>query len=154
MGQKNALAQETEQIENLLSEIDQYLNGKTRSELIAKSKGKKNPLFFRCKMIRIFLIWRHEMRFCDFTPGRRFKRWKAAKTSRFQIALITGLLMFILTHIFCRLTTGHFLCTFRATSDGNWAESEADDRIRHDSGSVGLPVRDCSAIRFGNFHSQ
>jgi hypothetical protein len=40
MGQKNALAQETEQIENLLAEIDQYLNGKTRSELIAKSQGK------------------------------------------------------------------------------------------------------------------
>ena len=39
MGQKNSLAQETEQIENLLAEIDQYLNGKTRSELIAKSQG-------------------------------------------------------------------------------------------------------------------
>ena len=40
MGQKNSLAQETEQIENLLAEIDQYLNGKTRSELIAKSQGQ------------------------------------------------------------------------------------------------------------------
>ena len=49
MGQKNALAQETEQIENLLSEIDQYLNGKTRSELIAKSKGKKKHYFFGVK---------------------------------------------------------------------------------------------------------
>lgn len=39
MGQKNALSQETEQIENLLAEIDQYLNGKTRSELIGKSQG-------------------------------------------------------------------------------------------------------------------
>merc|ERR1719336_3257527 len=37
MGHKNALTQETEQLENLLSEIDQYLNGKTRSELIAKA---------------------------------------------------------------------------------------------------------------------
>ena len=49
MGQKNALAQETEQIESLLSEIDQYLNGKTRSELIAKSQGTiqvKLPWFF------------------------------------------------------------------------------------------------------------
>lgn len=45
MGQKNALAQETEQIENLLAEIDQYLNGKTRSELIAKSQGKQNLMF-------------------------------------------------------------------------------------------------------------
>jgi hypothetical protein len=44
MGQKNALAQETEQIENLLAEIDQYLNGKTRSELIAKSQGKQVQL--------------------------------------------------------------------------------------------------------------
>ena len=44
MGQKNSLAQETEQIENLLAEIDQYLNGKTRSELIAKSQGLK--MFF------------------------------------------------------------------------------------------------------------
>lgn len=42
MGQKNALTQETEQIENLLSEIDQYLNGKTRSELIGKSQGILN----------------------------------------------------------------------------------------------------------------
>ena len=30
MAQKNALTQETEQIENLLSQIDQYINGKTR----------------------------------------------------------------------------------------------------------------------------
>ena len=37
MSQKNALTQETEQLENLLSEIDQYLNGKTRSELISKA---------------------------------------------------------------------------------------------------------------------
>ena len=37
MSQKNSLTQETEQLENLLSEIDQYLNGKTRSELIAKA---------------------------------------------------------------------------------------------------------------------
>ena len=48
MGQKNALAQETEQIESLLSEIDQYLNGKTRSELIAKSQGTiQVPWFFK-----------------------------------------------------------------------------------------------------------
>ena len=38
MAQKNALTQETEQIENLLSQIDQYINGKTRSELIVKSQ--------------------------------------------------------------------------------------------------------------------
>ena len=44
MGQKNSLAQETEQIENLLAEIDQYLNGKTRSELIAKSQGDQQSL--------------------------------------------------------------------------------------------------------------
>ena len=37
MSQKNALTQETEQLENLLSEIDQYINGRTRSELIAKA---------------------------------------------------------------------------------------------------------------------
>ena len=37
MSQKNALTQETEQLENLLSEVDQYLNGRTRSELIAKA---------------------------------------------------------------------------------------------------------------------
>merc|ERR1719458_100279 len=36
MGQKNTLTVETEQLENLLAEIDTYLNGKTRSELIAK----------------------------------------------------------------------------------------------------------------------
>ena len=41
MSQKNSLTLETEQLENLLAEIDKYLNGKTRSELIAKSPGKK-----------------------------------------------------------------------------------------------------------------
>lgn len=39
MAQKNALTLETESLENLLGEIDKYLNGKTRSELIAKSPG-------------------------------------------------------------------------------------------------------------------
>ena len=38
MAQKNSLSQETEQIENLLSEIDKYINGKARSELIGKSQ--------------------------------------------------------------------------------------------------------------------
>ena len=38
MAQKNSLSQETEQIENLLSEIDKYINGKGRSELIGKSQ--------------------------------------------------------------------------------------------------------------------
>ena len=37
MSQKNSLTLETEQLENLLSEIDLYLNGKTRSELIEKA---------------------------------------------------------------------------------------------------------------------
>ncbi len=36
MAQKNSLTLETEQLENLLAEIDMYLNGKTRSELISK----------------------------------------------------------------------------------------------------------------------
>jgi tripartite motif-containing protein 37 len=36
MAQKNSLTLDTEQLENLLSEIDMYLNGKTRSELIGK----------------------------------------------------------------------------------------------------------------------
>ena len=40
MAQKNSLTQETEQIENLLGEIDKYINGKPRSELIGKSQGK------------------------------------------------------------------------------------------------------------------
>ena len=40
MAQKNSLSQETEQIENLLGEIDKYINGKPRSELINKSQGK------------------------------------------------------------------------------------------------------------------
>ena len=39
MAQKNSLTQETEQIENLLGEIDKYINGKPRSELIGKSQG-------------------------------------------------------------------------------------------------------------------
>ena len=38
MAQKNSLSQETEQIENLLSDIDKYINGKPRSELIGKSQ--------------------------------------------------------------------------------------------------------------------
>ena len=42
MAQKNTLTIETEQLENLLAEIDKYLNGKTRSELIAKSPGNFN----------------------------------------------------------------------------------------------------------------
>ena len=60
MGQKNALTQETEQIENLLSEIDQYLNGKTRSELIGKSQGisiyfsfENNLIFFSPSKLKI-----------------------------------------------------------------------------------------------------
>jgi hypothetical protein len=57
MGQKNALAQETEQIENLLAEIDQYLNGKTRSELIAKSQGKQAVFKVKCFIyaLKIFI---------------------------------------------------------------------------------------------------
>ena len=54
MSQKNSLTLETEQLENLLAEIDKYLNGKTRSELIAKSPGNiidnnnfPTKLFFR-----------------------------------------------------------------------------------------------------------
>ena len=39
MAQKNSLTQETEQIENLLGDIDKYINGKPRSELIGKSQG-------------------------------------------------------------------------------------------------------------------
>ncbi|TRY62611.1 hypothetical protein TCAL_08217 [Tigriopus californicus] len=42
MAQKNALTLETESLENLLGEIDKYLNGKTRSELIVKSPGNHN----------------------------------------------------------------------------------------------------------------
>jgi tripartite motif-containing protein 37 len=49
MGQKNSLTQETEQIENLLSEIDQYINGKTRSELIAKSHGELFKNYSYCR---------------------------------------------------------------------------------------------------------
>ena len=37
MAQKNTLTLETERLENLLAEIDKYLNGKPRSELIEKS---------------------------------------------------------------------------------------------------------------------
>ncbi|XP_040577548.1 E3 ubiquitin-protein ligase TRIM37 isoform X1 [Lepeophtheirus salmonis] len=37
MGQKNSLSQETEQVQNLLSEIDCYLNSKNKSEFITKS---------------------------------------------------------------------------------------------------------------------
>lgn len=44
MGQKNSLTQETEQIEALLREIDQYLNAKPRSELI----GKSSELLQKC----------------------------------------------------------------------------------------------------------
>ena len=40
MAQKNSLTLETERLENLLAEIDRYLNIKTRSELITKSPGK------------------------------------------------------------------------------------------------------------------
>ena len=40
MAQKNNLTMETETLENLLAEIDKYLNAKTRSELIAKSPGE------------------------------------------------------------------------------------------------------------------
>jgi tripartite motif-containing protein 37 len=39
MAQKNVLTLETERLENLLAEIDRYLNVKPRSELIAKSPG-------------------------------------------------------------------------------------------------------------------
>ena len=39
MAQKNSLTQETEQIENLLGEVDKYINGKPKSELIGKSQG-------------------------------------------------------------------------------------------------------------------
>lgn len=38
VAQKNSLTQETEQIENLLGEIDKYINAKPRSELIGKSQ--------------------------------------------------------------------------------------------------------------------
>jgi len=38
MAQKNSLTQETEQIENLLGEIDKYVNAKPKSELIGKSQ--------------------------------------------------------------------------------------------------------------------
>ena len=34
-----SLTQETEQIENLLGEIDKYVNAKPKSELIGKSQG-------------------------------------------------------------------------------------------------------------------
>ena len=36
MGQKNTLTVETEQLENLLAEIDLYLNGKTRCAFISR----------------------------------------------------------------------------------------------------------------------
>ena len=36
MGQKNTLTVETEQLENLLAEIDLYLNGKTRYAFISR----------------------------------------------------------------------------------------------------------------------
>jgi tripartite motif-containing protein 37 len=39
MSQKNALTIETETLENLLAEIDRYVNVKSRSELISKSPG-------------------------------------------------------------------------------------------------------------------
>ena len=48
MAQKNTLTVETETLENLLGEIDKYLNGKTRSELIAKSPGEGVLLYVDC----------------------------------------------------------------------------------------------------------
>lgn len=42
MAQKNTLTVESEQLENLLSEIDKYLNAMSKSELIEKSPGRVN----------------------------------------------------------------------------------------------------------------
>ncbi len=55
MAQKNSLTLETERLENLLAEIDRYLNVKTRSELIAKSPGKGGSLFLPHCLPRIIL---------------------------------------------------------------------------------------------------
>ena len=58
MSQKNSLTLETEQLENLLAEIDKYLNGKTRSELIAKSPGwfHRRNLGPRAKLNRLICL--------------------------------------------------------------------------------------------------
>ena len=41
MAQKNTLTVETEQLENLLAEIDTYLNGKTRHEFASTSRRSR-----------------------------------------------------------------------------------------------------------------